>query len=37
MNEVREYVKTDGGYLVLKNGKIIPVSKTKREKLLTYF
>ncbi len=37
MDEVREYVKTDGGYLVLKNGKNIPVSKTKREKLLTFF
>ena len=37
MNEVREYVKTEGGYLVMKNGKTIPVSKTKREKLLTYF
>ena len=37
MNEVREYVKTEGGYLVMKNGKSIPVSKTKRERLLTYF
>jgi two-component system LytT family response regulator len=37
MNEVREYVKSDGGYLVLKNGQTIPVSKTKRDKLLTYF
>ena len=37
MNEVREYVKTDGGYLVMKNGVTIPVSKTKRENLMTYF
>lgn len=37
MNEVREFVKTEGGYLILKNGKQIPVSKTKREKLLAYF
>ena len=37
MDEVREYVKTEGGYLILKDGKNIPVSKTKREKLLTYF
>jgi two-component system, LytTR family, response regulator len=37
MDEVREYVKTEGGYLILKNGKSIPVSKTKRDKLLSYF
>ena len=37
MDEVREYVRTEGGYLVLKNGTTIPVSKTKRDKLLTYF
>ena len=37
MDAVREYVKTEGGYLILKNGKQIPVSKTKRERLLTYF
>ena len=37
MNEVREFIKTEGGYLILKNGTQIPVSKTKREKLLTYF
>lgn len=37
MNEVREFVKTEGGYLILKNGKHLPVSKTKRDKLLTYF
>lgn len=37
MNLVREYVKTDGGYLLMKNGVIIPVSKTRREKLMSYF
>ena len=37
MNEVREYVKTDGGYLVMKSGVQIPVSKTRRENLMTYF
>lgn len=37
MDEVREFVKTEGGYLVMKSGKKIPVSKTKRDKLLTYF
>lgn len=37
MDEVQKFVKGDGGYLLLKNGKSIPVSKTKREKLLSYF
>lgn len=37
MNVVREYVRTEGGYLILKNGKSIPVSRTKRERLLEYF
>lgn len=37
MNEVREYVKTDGGYIVLKNKQKIPVSKSKRERLMEYF
>ena len=37
MDEVREYVKTDGGYLVLKNGAKIPVSKSRKETLLSYF
>ena len=37
MNEVREYVKTDGGYIVLKNKQKIPVSKSKREGLMHYF
>ncbi len=37
MNEVREYVKTDGGYIVLKNKQKVPVSKSKRERLMEYF
>jgi two-component system, LytTR family, response regulator len=37
MNEVREYVKSDGGYLVLKNKQKIPVSKSKRERLMEFF
>ena len=37
MEEVREYVKTDGGYLVLKNKAKIPVSKSRKEGLLTHF
>ncbi len=37
MNEVREYVKTDGGYIVLKNKQKIPVSKSKRERLMEFF
>ena len=37
MNEVREYVKSDGGYLVLKNKQKVPVSKSKRERLMEFF
>ena len=37
MNEVREYVKTDGGYIVLKGKQKIPVSKSRRERLMDYF
>ena len=37
MNEVREFVKTDGGYLVLKNKIKIPVSKSKKDSLMQYF
>lgn len=37
MNEVREYIKTDGGYLVLKNKAKIPVSKSKKDSLMQYF
>jgi two-component system LytT family response regulator len=34
---VREYIKVDGGYLVLKNQVKIPVSKSRKEGLLSYF
>jgi two-component system LytT family response regulator len=37
MAEVREYVKTDGGYIVMKNNANIPVSKSKREGLMAHF
>ncbi len=37
MDEVREYVRVDGGYLVLKNKKQVPVSKSKKEKLMQFF
>lgn len=37
MDEVREFVRTEGGYLLMKNGKQIPVSKSRRDKLLSYF
>ena len=31
MNEVDQYFKTDGGYIKMSDGKIIPVSRSKRE------
>lgn len=34
LRHVKEYVRTDGGYLVLKNKVKIPVSKSKREEFL---
>lgn len=37
MNQVKEYVKTNGGYLILKNKQKIPVSKGKKENLLRMF
>ena len=35
LKHVREYVKTDGGYLVMKNKFKAPVSKNKKEQLLS--
>ena len=35
--QVREYVRTDGGYLIMKNKMNIPVSRSKREELLRQF
>ena len=34
LQHVKEYVRTDGGYLVLRNKEKIPVSKSKREEFL---
>ena len=34
LNHVKEYVRTDGGYLVMTNKMKIPVSKSKREEFL---
>lgn len=34
LREVKEYVRTDGGYLVMRNEMKIPVSKGKREEFL---
>ena len=34
LNHVREYVRTDGGFLVMSNKMKIPVSKSKREEFL---
>lgn len=32
--EIKEFIRGDGGYLVMKNGMKVPVSKNKREELL---
>ncbi len=34
INEVEEYKKGDGGYLILSNGKYVDVSKNRKELLL---
>jgi two-component system, LytTR family, response regulator len=34
LNFIREYIRTDGGYLVMHNEMKIPVSKNKKEELL---
>lgn len=34
LNHLKEYVRTDGGYLVMRNNAKIPVSKSKREEFL---
>lgn len=34
LKHVREYVKTDGGYLVMENKLKVPISKNKKERLL---
>jgi len=37
LNHVREYVRSDGGYLVMSNKMNIPVSRSKKEELLNLF
>jgi two-component system LytT family response regulator len=34
LNRVKEFIRGDGGFLVMENKMKIPVSKTKREELL---
>ena len=34
VNYLKEYVKTDGGYLVMKNGNEVPVSTRKKQMVL---
>lgn len=36
-NQIEKYIKTEGGYLVLKDGTIIPISKRKRLEVLRLF
>ena len=37
MNHLKEYVRTDGGYLVMSNNMNIPVSRSRKEELLKRF
>ena len=37
LSHVREFVRTDGGYLVMRNKMAIPVSRSKKEDLLKMF
>jgi two-component system LytT family response regulator len=37
MKHVKEYIKTDGGYLVMQDGMKIPVSTRKKTEVLDYF
>ena len=37
LNHVREYVRSDGGYLVMSNKMNLPVSRSKKEELLNHF
>jgi two-component system LytT family response regulator len=34
LDHVREYIKTDGGYLVMQNDMKVPVSKNRKDELL---
>lgn len=35
LRQVKEYIRTDGGYLVMKSQQKVPISKNKKEQLLT--
>lgn len=37
LNHVREYVRSDGGYLIMSNKMNLPVSRSKKEELLNHF
>jgi two-component system LytT family response regulator len=37
LNHVKEFVRKEGGYLVMSNGMIVPVSRSRREVLLQQF
>ena len=37
LSHVREFVRTDGGYLIMRNKMAIPVSRSKKEELLKQF
>lgn len=37
LNEIKNYVKSDGGFLIMSNGDRVKVSRTKKEELLNHF
>ncbi len=37
LNEIANYIKSDGGYLIMSNGDQVKVSRTKKEELLKHF
>lgn len=37
LEHIEEYIRTDGGYLIMSNGTHIPVSRNRREELLRLF
>lgn len=37
LNEISNYIKSDGGYLIMSNGDQVKVSRTKKEELLKHF
>lgn len=34
LNHIKEYIRSDGGYLVLSNGQTLPVARNRKEDLL---